>query len=237
MSIEEQIAENITRIRAHIVEAAERGGRDPSEITLVAVSKTRPVEMIEMAYAAGVKDFGENRVQEAEGKIAAFRPEGVRWHMIGHLQSNKAQKVARLFDTVHSIDSLHLAQTLNRIVEQTQRKRLPILLEVNVAGETSKAGIAIAETLPLARQLAELQGIELKGLMTVAPLVEEPEEVRPVFRELRQLRDQIREEFPHCEWLSMGMTDDYAVAIEEGATIIRIGRAIFGERDYKGATT
>ncbi|MBV9614895.1 MAG: YggS family pyridoxal phosphate-dependent enzyme [Ktedonobacteraceae bacterium] len=233
---EERLAANIAAVRSAIKEAAERVGRRPEEITLIAVSKTRPVAMVEMAYRLGITDFGENRVQEALPKIAEFRPQGLRWHMIGHLQSNKARKVVSAFASVHSVDSLHLAQALNRYVELEQRERLPVLLEVNIAGEQSKAGIRGAEVPVLARQIAELPHLELQGLMTVAPLVENPEEVRPVFRELRSLRDRLRDELPDCSWhhLSMGMTDDYCIAIEEGATLVRVGRAIFGERMYKG---
>jgi len=233
---QEHIASNIAAVRASIKEAAERVGRHSEEITLIAVSKTKPVTLVEMAYHAGITDFGENRVQEALPKISAFRPQGLRWHMIGRLQSNKARKVVSLFDTVHSIDSLHLAQALNRSIEVEQRKRLPVLLEVNVAAEQSKAGITPAEVPALAHQIAQLPYLELQGLMTVAPHVDDPEDVRSVFRALRLLRDRLRDEVPDCTWqhLSMGMTNDYCIAIEEGATIVRVGRAIFGERVYKG---
>ncbi len=236
MSEQERLAANIVAVRTSIREAAERVGRRPEEITLIAVSKTKPVTMVEMAYQLELTDFGENRVQEALPKIAEFHPQGLRWHMIGRLQSNKARKVVSAFDSVQSVDSLHLAQALNRSVEVEQRERLPVLLEVNVAGEQSKAGITRAEVAVVARQIAELPHLELQGLMTVAPQVEDPEEVRPVFRELRSLRDRLRDELPDCSWqhLSMGMTDDYCIAIEEGATIVRVGRAIFGERVYKG---
>jgi PLP dependent protein len=187
-----------------------------------------------MAYNLGVTDFGENRVQESLPKIAAFHPQDLRWHMIGHLQSNKASKVVSSFYCVHSVDSLHLAQTLNRYAFERGRQ-FPVLLQVNVSGEFSKEGMSPAEALELTRQFAELPHIQVEGLMTIAPLVEDPEQVRPVFRELRILRDQLRAELPSCSWqhLSMGMTGDYSVAIEEGATIVRIGRAIFGEREKK----
>lgn len=231
---QEQLAENIAHVRARIAEAAERAGRDPAEITLVAVSKTRPVELVEIAYNLGVTDFGENRVQEALPKIAHFHPQGARWHLIGHLQSNKAGKVVEPFACVHSVDSLHLAQILNRHAEE-QDKRLPILLQVNVAGEASKEGMSPGQTTELARQIASLPALQVEGLMTIAPLVSDPEEVRPVFRELRRLRDRLRAEVSASSWtqLSMGMTDDYGVAIEEGATIVRVGRAIFGQRQSK----
>lgn len=233
---QERIASNIAAVRASIKEAAERVGRRPEEITLIAVSKTKPVALAEMAYHAGITAFGENRVQEALPKIAAFHPQGVHWHMIGRLQSNKARKVVSSFDFVHSVDSLHLAEALNRSTEVEHRARLPILLEVNVAGEQSKAGTTTAEVPALARQIAQLPHLDLQGLMTVAPMVDNPEEARPVFRALRLLHDHLRNEIPDCAWqhLSMGMTDDYCIAIEEGATIVRVGRAIFGERVYKG---
>lgn len=228
---EQELAENIARVRATMARAAERVGRAPEEITLVAVSKTKPVELVQMAYQQGITNFGENRVQEALPKIAAFHPADVSWHMIGHLQTNKSGKVVGNFAIVHSVDSLHLARTLNRHAEK-QALRLPILLQVNVAGEASKEGMTPEETPALARQIAALPYLEIRGLMTIAPLVENPEEARPVFRGLRRLRDQLRDALPDVTWseLSMGMTDDYEVAIEEGATIVRVGRAIFGAR-------
>ena len=231
---EDHMAANIDHVRSIIAEAALRVGRAPEEITLVAVSKTMPVELVQMAYNLGVTDFGENRVQEALPKIAAFHPQGLRWHMIGHLQSNKARKVVSPFYCVESVDSLHLAQTLSRHAGE-QGKRLSVLLQINVSGEASKEGMPLAETSELARQIVALPHIQVDGLMTIAPLTEDPEQVRPVFRTLRLLREQLRAELPVCSWqhLSMGMTDDYSVAIEEGATIVRIGRAIFGERQKK----
>ncbi|HEY0756404.1 MAG TPA: YggS family pyridoxal phosphate-dependent enzyme [Ktedonobacteraceae bacterium] len=227
----EQIAENITQVRIRIAEAASKAGRDPAEITLVAVSKTRPVELVEIAYNLGVTNFGENRVQEALPKIKAFHPQGLRWHLIGHLQSNKAGKVVELFACIHSVDSLHLAQVLSRHAQE-HGQRLALLLQVNVAGEASKEGVSLAEAPAVARQISALPELQIEGLMTVAPLVNDPEEVRPIFRELRLLRDRLRSEIPSSSWaqLSMGMTDDYTVAIEEGATLVRVGRAIFGQR-------
>lgn len=227
----EELAENIAHVRNQMAEAALKAGRDPAEITLVAVSKTKPVELVEMAYNLGVTDFGENRVQEALSKIAHFHPPALRWHLIGHLQSNKAGKVVEPFFCIHSVDSLHLAQKLSRYAQEAG-KRLSILLQVNVAGEASKEGMALGEAPELARQVAALPALAIEGLMTIAPLVENPEEVRPVFRELRRLRDRLRNEVTASNWthLSMGMTDDYGVAIEEGATIVRVGRAIFGQR-------
>src|SRR6516162_1677681 len=228
------LAANIDHVRSIIAESALRVGRAPGEIMLVAVSKTMPVELVQMAYNLGVTDFGENRVQEALPKIAAYHPQGLRWHMIGHLQSNKAGKVVSPFYCIHSVDSFHLAQTLSRHAGE-QGKRLPVLLQVNVSGEASKEGMSQAEMSELAPPVVALPHIQVDSLMTIAPLVEDPEQVRPVFRALRLLREQLRAELPQCSWqhLSMGMTDDYSVAIEEGATIVRIGRAIFGERRKK----
>ncbi len=232
--IKDHMAANIDHVRSIIAESALRVGRAPEEITLVAVSKTTPIELVQMAYNLGVTDFGENRVQEALPKIAAFHPQGLRWHMIGHLQSNKAGKVVSPFYCVHSVDSLHLAQTLSKHAGE-QGKVLSVLLQVNVSGEASKEGITLSEAPELASQIVKLPHIQVDGLMTIAPLTENPEQVRPVFRELRVLRDRLHAEFPQCSWqhLSMGMTNDYNVAIEEGATMVRIGRAIFGERQKK----
>lgn len=238
---DQQIAEmsaNIKHVRERIAEAAHTAQREPSEVTLVAVSKTKPLEMIQIAYNLGIRHFGENRVQEALSKIEVFHPADLVWHMIGHLQTNKARKVVSAFDIVQSVDSLHLARTLDRLLaeEATDQEpgRLPILLEVNVASEASKAGVTLTDIPDLARQVATLPHLEIRGLMTVAPQVEDLEEVRPVFRALREARDHLRDEIlgPTCTELSMGMTNDYVIAIEEGATIVRIGRAIFGARAY-----
>lgn len=228
---QDMLASNIARVRATIAESAERGGRSPDDITLVAVSKTKPLALLKIAYTMGITDFGENRVQDAQAKIAEFHPQGLRWHMIGHVQSNKATKVATLFDYVQSVDSLHLAQLLNKHAAE-QQKRLPVLLQVNVAGEQSKEGMTLEDAPVLARQIVALPQLEVLGLMTIVPLVHDAEEVRPVFRSLRKLCNRLREEVVGSAWqqLSMGMTDDYAIAIEEGATIVRVGRAIFGER-------
>lgn len=229
--LEAQLAANLASVRANIARAAERAGRDYNEITLIAVSKTKPLELIKIAHSLGVTHFGENRIQEALSKIEDFHPQDVSWHMIGHVQSNKANRVARAFDCVHSVDSLHIAQALDRHAAEREQ-RLPILLQINIAGEASKEGMSPQEAPTLAHQIAALPRLEIQGLMTIAPLVQNPEEVRPIFRALRAMRDRLRDELPHCSWrhLSMGMTDDYTVAIEEGATIVRIGRAIFGER-------
>ena len=228
------VANNIAQVRANIAQAAERVGRQPDEVTLVAVSKTKPVELIKLAYELGLRDFGENRVQDALPKIAEFRHVGlqpVTWHMIGHLQRNKVNKVVGSFNSVQSVDSLQLAQALNTHAAELD-VRIVVLLQVNISGEESKEGMTVEETLALAPQIVALPQLDVQGLMTVAPQVQNPEEVRPVFRALRELRDCLRERVPQSTWshLSMGMTDDYRVAIEEGATIVRVGRAIFGER-------
>ena len=230
------LAANIAEVRAQIAAAAQRAGRDAAEITLVAVSKTKPLDVVKIAYNLGVTHFGENRIQEVLPKAAAFSPANIAWHMIGHLQSNKAGKATGVFACIHSVDSLHLAKLLSRYAEHAGIRQ-PILLQVNVAGELSKEGMTMEEAIPLARQIVALPHLDVQGLMTIAPLVKDTEEVRPVFRALRHLRDQLRQEMSVYTWphLSMGMTDDFQVAIEEGATIVRVGRAIFGERAPKGS--
>jgi pyridoxal phosphate enzyme (YggS family) len=191
-------------------------------VTLIAVSKGVPAAVVAEAFEAGQRDFGENRVQEAAAKIEALSARGItpRWHLIGHLQTNKAKIAANLFAIIHSVESLRLAQELSR-----RAQRVGILLEVNAAQEASKFGFTPKEVAPALSSIASLPHLDVQGLMTVAPQANDPEAVRPVFRELRQLRDALR-----LRELSMGMTDDFEVAIEEGATMVRVGRAIFGER-------
>lgn len=229
----EQLAGNLEYVRGAIAQAAGRAGRHAQEVTLIAVSKTVSLDLVRMAYNLGVTDFGENRVQDALPKIAEFHAPDARWHMIGHLQSNKASKVIGAFASVESVDDLRLAQALERHAS-SQGITLPVLLQVNVSGESSKEGMSPAEAPEMARQIVALPHLRVEGLMTIAPIAQNSEETRPVFRQLRLLRDHLRNEVPQCDWrhLSMGMTDDYRVAIEEGATIVRIGRAIFGERVY-----
>ncbi len=232
------LQDNVHRVQDRIAKAAARAGRDPASIVLVAVSKTQPVEALLEAYALGARHFGENRVEEAAIKIPAFKqaiPDSpVVFHMIGHLQSRKAAEAAALFDRVHSIDSLKLAQRLDRFAALLP-KVLPILLEVNVSGEVSKYGFDHArreELFSAVESIALLTQVRLEGLMTMAPLVADPEQARPVFRVLHDLRDALEAKYANVRLpqLSMGMTDDFEVAIEEGATLVRIGRAIFGER-------
>jgi pyridoxal phosphate enzyme (YggS family) len=259
----EGIAERIEQVQERVAAAVRRAGRAPGEVRLVGVSKTHSAEVVAMALAAGLRDFGENRIQEAEPKIAALAPKraNITWHLIGHLQSNKAKRAAGLFDMIHSVDSLHLAQTLSRAVGETRDTRqeirdkktsvqspgsgLPILLQVNVSGEASKEGFDLAgwEERPAqfdaflgeVEQILALPRLAVRGLMTIAPWGHDPEAARPTFRSACRLRDALAQRFPSTDWatLSMGMTDDFEVAIEEGATIVRVGRAIFGARSQQ----
>jgi pyridoxal phosphate enzyme (YggS family) len=225
----------LEEINRRIEAACERAGRRASEITLVAVSKTVPAARIREAIEAGVRTLGESRVQEASAKIYELKPlsaeRKVQWHLIGHLQSNKARRAVELFDAVHSVDDLKLAERLDRFAAESG-KRLPIFIEVNLGGEESKTGAAPDEVLPLCEQIGKLPGLELKGLMAVPPFSDNPEDARPFFRRLRRLRDEARlaaagESFND---LSMGMSIDFEIAIEEGATFIRVGAALFGAR-------
>jgi pyridoxal phosphate enzyme (YggS family) len=228
---------NLRSVQERIAAAAERAGRVPSDVTLIAVTKTQSPEMIQAAYDVGLRHFGENRVEEAEEKIDEL-PADITWHMIGHVQSRKAQRVASGFDVVHSVDSVKLAQRLDRFAAG-RTEPLPVLLEFNVSGEESKYGFSASswsgsddrqESLVSAiEEIIALPRLSVQGVMTMAPIVAQPEEARPVFVGLRQLRDDLAARFPHLDWhdLSMGMTDDFEVAIEEGATLVRVGRAIF----------
>lgn len=229
------ISENVARTREQIARAARRVGRDPREITLMGVSKTFPTESIREAYAAGIRVFGENRVQEFAGKAEALRDLGdPEWHLIGHLQTNKAAKAAELFGAVDSVDSMKLAERLN-VAAEAGGKALGVLIEINVGGEEAKSGIA-----PRSARLEEIllgapqwRNLAVRGLMTVPPYTENPEDARPYFRCLREIRDEIAaRHLPAIamDVLSMGMSHDFEVAIEEGATCVRVGTAIFGER-------
>lgn len=225
------LAARVRQVRARVAAAAQRAGRTPDDVLIVAVTKTVDVELIRGVYELGLKTFGENRVQEARAKMGKLRLPLVRWELIGHLQTNKVARAVELFDRIQSVDSVHLAEALEERAAQLDRE-LPILLEVNVAGEASKYGLAPAEVVAAARAIAVLPHLRVGGLMTVAPLVSDPDQARPVFRQLSELRDRLRVEVPAGDWqhLSMGMTDDFEVAIEEGATLVRIGRALFGAR-------
>jgi PLP dependent protein len=229
------IAENIARIQNQIAAAAQRAGRNPNEITLMAVSKTFPVEQIREAYAAGLRVFGENKVQEFFAKASALRDlRDVEWHLIGHLQTNKAAKATELFDAVDSVDSVRMADKLNAFAESAG-KTLSILIEINVGGESAKSGVPPAsDELEQILQTASRWGnLEIRGLMTIPPYSEDPELSRPHFRQLRHIRDSIAaSNLPQIAMtvLSMGMSHDFEVAIDEGATCVRVGTAIFGER-------
>ena len=228
--MESQISSNIDSIKQRIAEAARRANRDPLSIKLMAVTKTVELERIGMAIEAGLSMLGENYVQEAKDKIAIIG-DAAQWHMIGHLQTNKAKYAVKLFDCVHSVDRLELAQELDKKAGQIKPK-LNILIEVN-SGEESKSGVEKEQALELVRRVAVLPNLAICGLMTMAPYSDNPEDSRPYFKALRNLRDEINRAGiagVRMEELSMGMTDDFEVAIEEGATIIRVGRAIFGKR-------
>lgn len=217
------IEQNVRNLQQRIAKACEKAGRSPDEVTLVAVTKTVDAAAIEAAFNAGVRDFGESRVQEAKPKIEQLHKlkPGITWHMVGHLQTNKAKTAADIFDIIHSVDSFKLARTLN----DCSQKKLPILIQVNVSAEATKSGFQLPEVKDAVKQIGKLSNLEVQGLMTIAPWVDNAEEVRPVLRQMRQLRDSLG-----LRHLSMGMSDDFEVAIEEGATLVRIGRAIFGER-------
>lgn len=223
------VAENLTEIKNRIAEAAKRAGRDASEIKLIAVSKMHPAATIREAIAAGQAAFGENKVQEAEGKIEEIGREGVEWHLIGHLQSNKARRAAQLFDVVHSVDSLELARRLERICTEEGRDELPVLVQVDLAREETKSGVTEDDLTELAEFLKGCERLKFTGLMVLPPYFDDPESTRPYFKRLREIRDKI---IPGGE-LSMGMSHDFETAIEEDATYVRVGTAIFGEREYK----
>ena len=227
------LADKLNLVKKNIEEACDTAGRSPQEVTLIAVSKTKPVEMLKEAYDAGARVFGENKVQEILDKYDQM-PSDVQWHMIGHLQRNKVKYIVDKVSMIHSVDSLRLAQT----IEQEAAKHdvcVPILLEVNVAQEESKFGTTTEETEKLVRDISFLPGVHIKGLMTIAPFVEDPEENRIYFRKLRQLAVDIGNkniDNVSMSILSMGMTGDYTVAVQEGSAIVRVGTGIFGERDY-----
>jgi pyridoxal phosphate enzyme (YggS family) len=220
---DQAVAANLERVRARIAHAAERARRDPSSVRLIGVSKTFPPFAVVAAVRAGLRDIGENRVQEAAAKVADVASAGVSptWHLIGHLQTNKVKAALDLFGCIHSVDSVRLAGAISRHAH----KPVEVLLEVNVAGEPTKTGFAPGDVVAAAGEIGALPNIVLRGLMTVAPETDEPEGVRPVFRELRGLNEQLG-----LSELSMGMSGDFEVAISEGATMVRIGRAIFGAR-------
>lgn len=225
----ENLAERFGQIKEKIAQSAQKSGRKPDEIKLVTVSKTHSAEIIKKAIAAGANVFGENKVQEAEGKIAEIGRETAEWHLIGHLQSNKARKAVQLFDVVHTLDSFELAERLERICIEENRAQLSVFAQIDLANEASKNGIKEADLPQLIEFLKTCKHLKFDGLMIIPPYFEDLEKVRPFFRRLRELRDKI---LPSGK-LSMGMSHDFEIAIEEGATLIRVGTAIFGEREYK----
>lgn len=227
------LQDNLIQVEHNIEEACRRAGRDRSEVTLIAVSKTKPVETLQEAYDLGVRVFGENKVQEMEDKYESL-PRDIQWHLIGHLQRNKVKYIIDKAVLIHSVDSLRLAQTIEKEAEK-HNLTAHILIEVNVAREESKFGIFPEDLENLVDEIAKLPHIRVDGLMTIAPFVPDPEENRPVFRELRKLSVDIsakKVDNVNMSVLSMGMTNDYQVAIEEGATMVRVGTGIFGARNY-----
>ena len=231
----EQIRDNLARVQERVAKAAEKTGRSSDEITLIGVSKTQPAEAIRVAYEAGLRHFGENRVQEWEGKRAALGDLQATWHLVGHLQSNKAARAAGLFHSVDSLDDFALAHRLDRARDgQDDERKLRVLVEVRVEEEESKSGVKAEEASELIEKAVALSHLEVAGLMCIPPLLEDAEDVRPYFRRLRELRDSLAH-IIGCELpvLSMGMSHDFEVAIEEGATEVRVGTAIFGRRDAK----
>ena len=229
------VQKNLPRIQERIASAAARAGRRAEEVTLIAVSKTHPASAIREAYEAGIRHFGENRVQEWEGKRAGTEGLSATWHLIGHLQSNKAAKAAKLFHSVDSVDDFAVAQRLDRArAEAGSASRLRVLIEVRVAPEETKSGVEINELLALAERVAGLPRLELSGLMCIPPFLENAEQVRPYFRRLRELREDVAKKVGVVlSVLSMGMSHDFEAAIEEGATEVRVGTAIFGTREAK----
>jgi pyridoxal phosphate enzyme (YggS family) len=231
-----QLRTRIEEVRASIDACARRAGRDPREVTLVAVSKRHAASLVAEAIRVGATDLGENKVQEAGGKIEEFRraPDlRARWHLIGHLQSNKARRAVGLFELIHTVDSAALAERLERLCEEEGRGELPVLVQLSLAGEAMKSGATLNDLPPIIERLSECSRVRLAGLMTMPPFAEDPEESRPYFRRLREVRDEWRARGAfggRGGELSMGMSHDYGVAVEEGATLVRVGTAIFGPR-------
>jgi len=224
------IAENLLRVRQQVDETAANCDRDPAEIRILAVSKTMPSNRILEAYACGQRMFGENRVQEVREKIPGIEPSDIIWHFIGHLQSNKSRIAVELFDVIQSVDSAKLAKRLNRHCEELG-KALEIFIQVNISGESRKSGIGPEQVPELVRVIEQLPNLHLSGLMTIPPFFEDPEKVRPYFRRMKELQDELNQDREQPLWeLSMGMSGDFRVAVEEGATIIRLGTVIFGPR-------
>lgn len=230
MAHEEYIVKNLTTVMGRISDAAKACGRDPRSVQLVAAAKSQPIERVRRAINAGIGIVGENYIQEAQAKFEMLSDLSIRWHFIGHLQRNKAKYAVRLFELIHSVDSVRLAAELDRQARNAGKMQ-PILVQVNISGEPSKSGVGEAQTSELIRTVAEFSHIRVQGLMTMPPYFDAPERARPYFAALRRLRDRLQQTLgmPLKE-LSMGMTGDFEVAIQEGATLVRIGTAIFGDR-------
>jgi pyridoxal phosphate enzyme (YggS family) len=229
------LAENLADVRQKILSAAENSGRNPSEIKLVAVSKTHPVEVLREAIEAGIENLGENKVQEAIEKISEIGREKAEWHLIGHLQKNKARKAVENFDVIHTLDSLELAERLERICLEEKREELSVLIQIDLADEESKFGIKEKDLPEMLKVLQNCKCLKFNGLMIIPPYFEDFEKVRPYFAKLREIRDKLNLQNVFANAfgeLSMGMSHDFEIAIEEGATLIRVGTAIFGRRDY-----
>ena len=227
------LKENLSVVEENIKKACEKAGRDRNEVTLIAVSKTKPVEMLEEVYDTGIRNFGENKVQEMCEKMDVL-PKDIKWHMIGHLQRNKVKYIAGRTELIHSVDTYRLAEEIN-IQAKNKNIIIPILVEVNIAGEESKFGTSAEDAMLLVEDISKLENVRIKGLMTIAPYVEDAEENRPYFRKIKQLAVDIANkniDNVSMEILSMGMTGDYMVAIEEGSTMVRVGTGIFGARNY-----
>lgn len=227
------IKNNLKQVRRRITQAAKRVGRDPSEIELIAVTKTHPPKAIKELLACGVAALGENKVQEAEGKIDGVGRNAAAWHLLGHLQKNKARKAVQLFDVIHSIDSPELAHRLERICIEESRRILPVLVQIDLAGETTKSGVSQIELQLLVEMLKRCERLKFVGLMVLPPYFDDPNQARSFFQQLRALRDRLAAEDSFANGmghLSMGMSNDFEVAIEEGATMVRVGTAIFGDR-------
>lgn len=228
------LKDNLKTVEEHVQEACKRAGRSREEVTLIAVSKTKPVEMLQEIYGEGVRDFGENKVQELCDKMEQL-PSDIRWHMIGHLQRNKVKYIVGKVALIHSVDTYRLAEEIN-IQAKKRGIIVPILVEVNIAGEKTKFGTTAEDAMLLVEEISKLENVRIKGLMTIAPFVENPEDNRLYFRKIKQLSVDITNkniDNVSMEILSMGMTGDYEVAIEEGATMVRVGTGIFGARNYK----
>jgi PLP dependent protein len=232
-SEQQLLSERLENVRRKIVTAAQRSGRRPEDITLIAISKTHPTDTLRAALEIGVTDLGENRVQEAEEKIVTLGRKAARWHLVGHLQSNKVRRAVTLFDYLHSLDSLELARRLERLCVEEGKEEFPVLVQIKLGGEESKTGIDPRELPDLLEEIKSCKRLRLIGLMTLPPYFENPDCARPFFKTLRELRDELKLKGHFGDLpgeLSMGMSHDFEIAIEEGATMVRVGTAIFGER-------